>query len=222
MAEQGKLLTAAEFQHWLTPAAALSRLSAGWTERQRCDAILHRMKNGSLLVVARSFVGIDAEGRKSQGFTILEPAMWSDPWRPRDRDFWTTGNIEFDNDPGIDIMYRVNLYGEPPNDGPTIVVYFSDVRFHPETFEFAFEGQLVEEGEAESGEDEAEPSADMPTVDRAALKQWHVIFAQLHPGAVEEQALKSAKAMFPDHHVPRQWVRDLRGSQKRGKPPKTG
>lgn len=219
MAKQGKLLTAAEFQHWLAPAAALARLPANWTERQRCDAILHRMKNGSLLVVARSFVGIDAEGRKSQGFTILEPAMWSDPWRPRDRDFWTTGDIEFDNDPGIDIMYRVNLYDEPRHDGPTIVVYFSDVRLHPESFERAFEGQLVEEGEDESGE------AGTPLAAAELERFVRAYLAAFGESATEMKALTAIRASYSDHSIGRDVFlakfRELRGPGRVGKPSKT-
>ncbi len=189
MAEQGKLLTAAEFQQWLTPTVALGRLTASWTERQRRDAILRGMKNGSLLVVARSFIGIDVEGRKSQGFTMLEPAMWSDPWRPRARDFWTTGDIEFDNDPGIDIMFRVNLYDEARHDGPTVTVYFNDVRFHPPTFEAAFEGQLEpkREIEPEPDEEETAPATGAASKRGRPPKEWWddlwtAMFRKIHFG----------------------------------------
>lgn len=62
--------------------------------------------------------------------------------------------------------------------------------------------------------------ATKPTVGRNDLGRWFEVFSSVHPDAVEDFALRSASAMFPDNHVPRQWVRDLRGPQKRGKPAK--
>lgn len=52
MAKQRKPLTAANFQQWLKPAEALARLPVEWSDREKRDAIMRRMKDGSILVVA--------------------------------------------------------------------------------------------------------------------------------------------------------------------------
>ncbi|MCR2833309.1 hypothetical protein [Parerythrobacter lacustris] len=57
-----------------------------------------------------------------------------------------------------------------------------------------------------------------PPVPDADLRRWHEVFSQVHQHSTEEAALRSAQAMFPDNHVSRQKVRDLRGPQKRGRP----
>ena len=216
MPKQGKPLTAAEFEQWLKPADALARLPTDWPFRTKRDWIYSRIADGSIIALARTAIGQE-RGREPERATLaaINPVLWGEPFVTRDRDFWVTGDIGFDDTPGIDLMWTM----EPKDDQPTRVYTFRGVRIEPTSFAREL-GDDAPPAEPSPDADETE-SSDKRPVDPASLKRWHELFSQLHPGAVEEQAIKSAKAQFPDHHVPRHWVRELRGPQKRGKPPKT-
>lgn len=125
-------------------------------------------------------------------------------WRlamPRhDNDFWDTGYLDVwvpstIQRYSVELMGRIRLFG---------------VRFWPDGDAF----QMLNTS-ADSG---TKPSEAKSPVAVADLERWYSVFVGTHEISSEDFALRSAQAMFPDNHVSRQRVRDLRGPQKRGKP----
>lgn len=68
--------------------------------------------------------------------------------------------------------------------------------------------------------DSDDNATDLPDVDFEHLKLWWAAFSAAYPKHGEDLAVASARATFPKHYVRRQWVRDLRGPQPMGRPPK--
>ena len=93
-------------------------------------------------------------------------------------------------------------------------IQFFGIRFWPDGLPGGADNPFPSMGKRETASDDNSK----PTVSKTELARWHDIFTKIYPDAVEALALRSATAMFPDNQVPRQWVRDLRGPQKRGKP----
>jgi len=189
--------TEEEFAKWLTPQQALNCLPGSWSYDTKVRWIDRRLESGLIRSAASA-----SRGKSQQTATValaaVPPQLWTQFACLAEHDFWKTGDVTFySSTTGYDRQWSGTLH---------------DVRFDPAGFQDAVppEGGLA----SASTQD-----AEKPTVSRAELAKWHEVFKGVHPEAAEALALQSAAAMFPDKHVPRQYVRDLRGPQKRGKPP---
>ena len=96
----------------------------------------------------------------------------------------------------VELSGRIRLYG---------------VRFWPDGDAF----KAMPHGE----EAQTEISDAKPPISDADLTRWFEVFSKVHEVSTEDMALRSAQAMYLDKNVSRQKIRDLRGPQKRGKPP---
>lgn len=124
----------------------------------------------------------------------LDPWIWKLAAPSATADFWETG------------YFHIAIPATVGGSGSQGSFELFRVRF----------GWLRSRSEPGSEVDASQPGK--ATVGKADLAKWFDVFSSIHPDAVEDFALRSASAMFPDNHVPRQWVRDLRGPRKRGKP----
>jgi hypothetical protein len=151
----------AEFSTWLTPAAALERLPSGWGFRAKGDAIMTRIQDGSLVALARS-VSVQNRGEATKHYakTAITPDLWCDPFRCRDRAFWTTGDITFDDEPPMDVMIRWDK--EPGDDEAHRIITFKDMRIEPGSFAREFAGHL------KPAEPEPEPRSERKDTPRIA------------------------------------------------------
>ena len=183
------------------PAAALDHFK--FSTRELSVTQMHReLKSSRVQAVcheAISFInGVSVRIPRA----VIDTWVWHVGLPAPDDGFWETG------------YFRVLV---PETVGQTSWqgdMEFFGIRFWPDGLPGGADNPLpsTRKIDAES-EDEAKP-----TVSKTDLARWHDVFSNIHPDAVEALALRSATAMFPDNQVPRQWVRDLRGPQKRGKP----
>ncbi|MEA3064425.1 MAG: hypothetical protein QOJ27_864 [Sphingomonadales bacterium] len=186
MAKQGRPPTAAEFQHWLKPAEALSRLPGEWHIRTKRDAILRRIEDGSLVVVARSAsVQNRGEQTKHHDMAAINPDFWRDPWRRRDHAFWATGDLVFDDEPPIQLLYQWDA--KPGDDEAQRIVTFKDLRIEPASFEREFAGHLKpdepEAADFESWLTPKEALAAVPSdVEESQRRKW--IMRRLREGQI--------------------------------------
>jgi hypothetical protein len=98
-----------------------------------------------------------------------------------------------------------------------------EVSFQAEQLRKAAEAWKPGEAAAELARSDPDPEPDesdenRPSVDFEHLKLWWAAYSAAYPQHPEKAALASARATFPGHFVPRQWVRDLRGPQLMGRP----
>lgn len=180
-----------EYESWLTPETMLEAMPYG---------MLNKTQLGRELRAERYRSAADEVIWAHDGFTgrdrlaILPRWVWTIAMPDVASDFWRTGYLDAwvpVNRSAFDAGNWIRIYG---------------VRFWAPGLQLP----------------EPKVSADSvakPNVAKADLARWHEIFVDVHPNAPEALALQSAAAMFPNNTVPRQWVRDLRGPQKRGKPP---
>jgi hypothetical protein len=188
---EAESFTGLDFEEWLRPSEALDILSTAWGHETSARWIAGRLISG--LIVAGAAAVMRRPGSPLHTFVKVPADAWQDWACLRASDFWKTGDVT---------LYR----------GGSLAGQFHDVRFHPSGFVKA----IPSPGDQPAGE--GSPS-EKPIVARADLARWHQLFVQVYPNAAEALAQQSAAAMFPNHRVPRQYVRDLRGPQKRGKPP---
>jgi hypothetical protein len=132
-------------------------------------------------------------------FIAASWVWWLAMPRP-ESDFWDTGYLDIwvpstIHSYRVELMGRIRLYG---------------VRFWPDGDAFKVLSTDTEE--------EAKSQELKPPVAAADIERWYSVFSGTHEISSEDFAVRSAQAMFPDNHVSRQRVRDLRGPQKRGKP----
>lgn len=187
------------FARCVSPSDALEAYKLS-TRSLAISQLIRELRHDRVQAVCHEAIPFGEDGRERIHFAIVPTWVW---WRAppsEDADFWETG-------------YLYTLI--PANAGGTKIagsVEFFGVRFWPD----GLPGGADSAPSAESNE--AQDKVTKASVSRADLARWHELFVQLYPDAPEALALRSAVAMFPDNHVPRQWVRELRGPQKRGKP----
>lgn len=190
-------LSQTEMASWLRPRDALLAVPAHVEESARKNWIIHRLRKG--IITARQGNG-----------GIIPASAWS--LREIETDLWSMGDLCVTDEPeDIDLAGPDFFDGEkwssevaPIHVGrPTLTTTYFDVHFDPAAFR-------------------VDPDLSKTPLRRAPatsdLRQWYNVFQGVHPHATEDEAVRSAKAMFPDLHVSRQSVRELRGPQKRGKP----
>lgn len=191
-----QVLTAEEFSAWFTPQHVLSLLGKHWGLSTAISAINERLRAGLVVAATESAVQtINGNVTKFQ-LAWIPPAGWVDHVFGYASPFWDTGQIE------------LRLTGTGHYAGDTLALF--NVKFRP--------ADILKMLPDEPSKDDKAATPDRPTVSQEDLRAWHELFQNLHPNAVESLAVRSAAAMFPDNHIPRQWVRDLRGPQPRGKP----
>jgi hypothetical protein len=175
----------------------LARLPGNWEYATKVKWIDGRLESG-LIGAAAGARRLKQQQVADLRIVKLKPSTWRGWACLADHDFWETGDITF---------YEFDVTGY----GGRTVAHFHDVRFDPGGFHGI---NPPETGPVQS----PAQATEKPTVSKAELAKWHEVFKIVHPDAAEALALQSAVAMFPEKHVPRQYVRDLRGPQKRGKP----
>lgn len=180
-----------EYAASLAPKDALIRLGF---EKELAVTQLHRELDVTRIVGIAEQVVWRRNAESSTAYYFIVPVWFWNYDIKADSDFWDTGYHERG--------FPTKGYGFLPDNW---------IRLYAVRFWFNTQ-------DADTPQEQVD--TDRPAVPRSDLARWHEVFKAVHPDAVEAFAMRSAEAMFPDHRVPRQWVRDLRGPQKRGKPRK--
>jgi hypothetical protein len=192
-------LSVEEFERWVPIPDALAVLDKHWTPHVSRETLWRYLQLGKLVARAESMVfrGTDV------AFAQIPEALWkSEP--PEYTSFWLNG------------MYET--FARDLNEQQVLVTFFR-VRVDPAGLaRMVPQPAVVRTRESEPSKRKPPkskpPKQEKPVVPRADLARWHEVFRQVHPHASEALAMRSATAMFPDHHIPRQNVRDLRGPQR--------
>ena len=79
--------------------------------------------------------------------------------------------------------------------------------------------QAYSSEEVPASEDRSEPRDNRPRLGDDPLGEWWTIFSKHNLNATEAQAIASARAMFSNHSIARDRIRELRGPQKSGPKP---
>lgn len=135
----------AEFLKWLSPGAASQRLPADWPVQTKRDVIMRRIRDGSLVALARSAKIRDDRGTRVVKLSQIDRRVWGDDWVSEDRDFWTAGDIEFWIPRPTDILFHAGLDRQPEDERPPPKAIFKEVRIEPASFARAFAGHLPSE-----------------------------------------------------------------------------
>ncbi len=183
----------ADYDASLSPEAALAKFPF---EPITAVTQIHRELEVARVVGIAEHAIWRRDGETSQAYFLIVTTWFWSIETPLVHDFWVTGYRER--------LFPAKGYGIS---GDNWIKLFA-IRFW-----FANSSTELPSKPAEPTERQ-----EKPVVSRQELANWHEVFKSVHPSAVEAFAQRSAKAMFPDNHVPRSWVRELRGPQKRGKP----
>lgn len=187
-------IAAEEYETYLNPEATLAAMPFGAANRAQ---LWRELRNGRYKAAADEVIWTHNGKTGRDRLAVLEHWVWTLFEPEIGSDFWTTGYFDT-HIPSEDGRYHINSSG-------WIRVF--GTRFLPNAPLPPPPAVAAPEARAEK-----------PTVAKSELVRWHDVFKQVHPDAPEALALRSASAMFPEHHVPRQYVRDLRGPQALGKP----
>lgn len=158
------------------------------------------LRYSRLQAVAHEAIWHLGEDQGKLSYAIVDDWVWWLTMPKISDDFWETGYLEVwvpstIHEFHVELQGAVRLYG---------------LRFWPEGDAFgALPGATGISDQSRS---------EKPPVSEADMSNWWRVFSGVHPEASEDLAQRSARAMFPDNHVSRQKVRDLRGPQKRGRP----
>ncbi|MFS2108370.1 hypothetical protein ACCC88_01675 [Sphingomonas sp. Sphisp140] len=185
-------ITPEDYHTYLEPSATLQAMPFGLANYEQ---LWRELRNDRYKAAADEVVWAYKGKTGRDRFAVLDHWIWT-IFKPEiGSDFWQTGY--FDTHIPVEGAYSVSSSG-------WIRVFGT---------RFLIQGATAVPKIA--GPDATESR---PTVSRAELASWHEVFRQVHPDAPEALALRSATAMFPDKRVPREYVRELRGPQKRGRP----
>ncbi|WP_422059122.1 hypothetical protein [Sphingopyxis sp.] len=184
----------------ILPSAALERFK--FSTRELSVTQMHReLKSSRVQAVCHEAISfINGMGTRISR-AMLDSWVWHVDVPAPDDGFWETGYFRI---LVPETMGRTSWQGE---------IEFFGIRFWPDGLPGGVDNPLPSQRQEPSGDDALKPD-----VSQADLDRWHEIFTAIHPNAVEDFAIRSARAMFPENKVARQRVRDLRGPQKRGKP----
>jgi hypothetical protein len=183
------------------PAVGLDHFK--FSTRELSVTQVHReLKSSRVQAVCHEAISFINGKQERVPHAILDSWVWRVEVPAPDDGFWETGYFRIlvpEN------MGRTSWRGE---------IEFFGTRFWPDGLPGGADNPLPSTDRQEPGSDDTLK----PDVSKADLERWHEVFSGIHPNTVEDFAIRSARAMFPDNKVSRQRVRDLRGPQKRGKP----
>jgi hypothetical protein len=193
---------------WLTPRQAVAILDAAFDQRPAISkaALLQCLRGKQ--VDAMSFTTHVAPDNRAEYATNnykIPPEDWDKvDWNDT---FFATGIL----------VYRKREHGR--SDYETIRHF--NVKFNPEQVKrVAAPHQTMQAATtAQSLEDDTLASKG-PPVSPAHLKAWYEVFQKVYGGSAEDtldNALKSARGMFPGRFVSRDRVRDLAGGRSPGR-----
>jgi hypothetical protein len=195
-----------DFADWLTPRAAVQMLEPEFGTDSHSyiakNTLLERLRGSEIRAVA--------------GTTEIYAIDASD-WTHIDENnfLWTSGDVTFEWMSGSGYYlerhttrhYHVRLDRAgvrallPPTPHPRTVTVQRD------------------DAETDANDDPVDQASKGPRVSDPALKAWYEVYRSVYSGSsedTEENAMKSARGMFPGKSVARDRVRALRGEQKRG------
>lgn len=195
-------VTPEEYGGWIKAEDALGMFGKR-PARATMRAIADRLVSGLLRSAARHWI---YRGKKRVEFAVIPDMAWQWWAYESDPQFWDAGDtmVPVDHVDGfIPSNWDYHLYG---------------VRFDPEGLrEMGAVG--LPDGEAKRAAAGAETTENPKPVPAADLERWAQIALAVHGESLTEAfALRSAKAMFPDHAVSRDRVRALLPARKPGRP----
>jgi hypothetical protein len=201
MADNGDepAITAAEFETWLPPRAALVALKH--LHGATISTIYERLRFGHIKAIARRS---NYKGKTREYFDIPHP-VWNQAKGIAASNLWVSGDI------------TIYLADSP--------LALFGVRFDPAGIQELSprpEPKLEVAPEAPASVTAQASESDAPQgppVPQALLEGWHELYVRAYQGAAdtEDIAVQSARGMFPGRFVARQRVRNLRGQQRRGR-----
>lgn len=213
----GDDIAAEEFEAWYTPSEALTLLSPSMGQAAAVATLSRRVGAGVIQLVAATYVA-STNGRETDRGTrlIVPPELWETPRAMLATTFWASGDLT---------MIADNMPTGYFKRGH-VTKYFGS-RFQPDGVRALMPRDIVRLADggtsAQVPSKATETDDPKPPVSRADLKRWADVFLAVHADKVTEAlAVQSAKAMFPNHAVSRDKVRELLPSRRPGRPASRG
>ena len=209
-------ISAEELASWWTPQEALAYAATCVNGRSAAsNAIWQRLVGGLIESVAAtsSLTRKDRAPVPSWKPELIPQRFWK-KFSQHGSDFWDAGDVRFFlSGSGTSSVYQAfNIKLNP-----------ADVREslpppRPPPKKLWVKKPIEPEKPAQAVE-ELEPEQKGPSVSPDHLRAWFDLYQRVYsgPADTEANALESARGMFPGKSVSRERVRELRGSQKRGR-----
>jgi hypothetical protein len=222
---------------WPNARDTLERVEGAIRNRPLAVAtLLDRIRAGLIQTAAMSCFRKEEKGSggiqrsEPDGAVLIPPSHWAafpDIQTVAELAFWQTGDITFE-------------WEERASFSAVTIKYFG-VRFDPKGIADMIESAGVDKPKRPSGgppppsldflsafsRPEQPTPADVdaeqkgPPVAPEHLRAWYELYRRVYTGAADTEAtaLASARGMFPGKSVSRDRIRELRGTQKRGRKP---
>ena len=204
MAEQR--LKPEDFDGWRQPHEAQADLDAVYGKSSVSHhLLLDRLKSGKISAVAESSTWKGIRGDK----TGLIPVM-RDQWEHfgAGEEFWKSGDLH---------LYLGHYKGSLS----TVEVWYHGIKFDPNGInDLIALAPKPQTADTETALQQADKTSSKTRLPDPLLKAWYELFQKAYGGSAldtERFAEKSVEGMFPDKSVSRERIRELRGSQKRGR-----
>jgi hypothetical protein len=191
-----------QFDNWLTPKRAVEILDSVFGHGSNSfiskHTLLERLRGGKIRAAAEESKRSD----QINGEKLYE--IPREDWHQVSETsiFWTAG----------DFTFRIADTSSRFHD-----VRHFDVRFDAD----AVRAIVAQQQPAEDPQSATEDAPKGPPVSEENLKAWYAVYRRAYQGSEDtlDNALKSARGMFPGKFVSRDRVRDLAGGRIRGRKP---
>lgn len=207
MAGKDGIISATEFERWLTPLRAQQVLSEQWdigVIRSTLAGLVGHDLLGARAKVMIMNVGRSNEARSER--VLVHTTPWTSDMPGYHSSFWENGRFDYrlgDRQFGVEIA----------NHG---------VRFDPDGVMALLERGPTEQdlvkGPEPATSEGRKTRHGMPALKDELLDSWHTLFVAAYPQGSKELGEVSAHGMFPNHSVDRKKVRDLIGKKPKGRP----
>jgi hypothetical protein len=198
-----KDLTPEDIADWLTPRQALAILDEVFREADLSKAELLERLRGGMVQAISIHASIDGRVRAAGAITEISTDDWRKIWGSDT--VWVTGTLS------VEIKERGSY-------GSSALRYF-DVRFEPSGIN-AIVAPLLPSKPPSKDEAIDDDVPRGPPVSPDALKAWFDVYQKVYgntPADTLDNALKSARGMFPGKFVARDRIRDLAGGRTPGR-----
>jgi hypothetical protein len=189
------------YETWLTPGEAI-KLCAHLDRRLAISTIFDRLKSGLIRSRAKTLV----VRNNPQHFVNVSIEAWQNLTHALTQDVWINGDMSVE-------LRRDGIRYE------TTTFSFFGVRLDPAGIN-DIPGIQKRAAVTQVSAHEKEPEEKGPPISDAHLRQWLALYEAVYTGTKAdtlENALNSARGMFPGKFVSRDRVRDVLPARKRGR-----
>jgi len=203
-------LTPEDLASWYTPRDAVTYASQCLGPKGAQDAVWRLIAAGFVETAAAS-TSMTKKGQQPQ--LEIDPMtiptnLW-ESYSPQTSDLWGAAQARF-------------WIPGPSGTSDSTTVLFAGIRINPDDLRRHISKSAAEQSHTAVGNErpkttEGEAKKRLPD---PLLKAWYEVYKQAYGGTskdTENMAEQSVAGMFPDKSVSRERIRELRGSQKRGR-----